>query len=79
MIRRRDNLKRLDAIKLQIIADISYDVRECEISQKQFASKTGLHQCEVSELLAGKTRRFTIDRLILVLIALGHKPAISVC
>lgn len=79
MIRNRANLKTLEAIKHQIINEIRYDVRELIISQKQLAAKTGLHQSEVSALLSGNTTTFTVDRLILVLIALGHKPVVSVC
>lgn len=67
----------IDAIKSEIVDEIRYDARE--LSQRQLVARTGLPQSDISYILAGKTGRFTIDRLLMVLIALGHRPRISVC
>lgn len=77
MIRTRQRIEVIDAIKLEIVDEIRYDARE--LSQRQLVAKTGLPQSDISYILSGKTERFTVDRLLMVLIALGHRPRISVC
>lgn len=80
MTRTRKRLAAVEAIKRQIISEVRYDLDIEPMSQRAFAKQVGLSQADVSLMLAGKhLERFTVDRLLMVLIALGHKPTISVC
>ena len=46
-------------------------------TQKQLGERVGMAQSEVSALLAGKISRFSLDRLLSVLVALGVGVRIS--
>lgn len=65
----------------QVLDQLRYDLRAEVIrqaggkSQRDLSEITGLWQPEVSGLLTGH-RRFSVDRLILVLAALGRRPVI---
>ena len=59
----------VDAIKI---------IREREgWTQKQLGERVGMAQSEVSALLAGKISRFSLDRLLSVLVAIGVGVRIS--
>jgi predicted XRE-type DNA-binding protein len=59
----------VDAIKV---------IREREgWTQKQLGERVGMAQSEVSALLAGKISRFSLDRLLSVLVAIGVGVRIS--
>lgn len=79
MIRTKERLQVIEEIKeikQTIATEIAREV--AGLSQKEVCHKTDLRQPEVSDLLSGKMKRFTIDRLLMVLIALGRRPTVMV-
>lgn len=84
MIRTRERLAKIDAIKKQIVEEVRWDLnwykeQGTPMTQTGLGKLVGLSQAEISDMLRGRTSRFTVDRLLMVLIALGHKPTVSVC
>lgn len=71
-----DESKRLDLIKLSIMAEIEYDRAFYGYTPGELATKIGLAQSDTSDLLNGKTKRFSVDRLLTVLMRLGHDPSV---
>ena len=66
-------------LKAGLAAEIAYDANFHGWTQREVGGRTGLTQNDVSLLLRGKRLdRFTIDRLLMVLIVLGHQPRILV-
>ncbi len=80
MIRDRKLIAKIADIKQEIVAEIRIDVEFYKWSQKEFCREIGLHQPEASELLNGqRLHRFSVDRLLMILIKLGHSPVVMVC
>ena len=80
MIRTRKNLAQIEVIKRNICKEIAYDFDFYSMTQEELAEMVGLHQSEISHILAKKRlEKFSVDRLIMVLIALGHNPTVNVC
>lgn len=63
----RESLK----IKSRMMIDIEQHIKNLGITQAQAAKKMGVTQPRVSDLVNGKTDRFTIDMLITMLARLG--------
>ncbi len=77
MVRTREMLARVDVIKRELCAEIAYDVDFYGWSQSVLAKKVGLSQSDCSDILrTRRLERFSVDRLIMVLIALGHSPKV---
>jgi predicted XRE-type DNA-binding protein len=77
MVRNRTRINYVAGIK-QTLAEAIQASCFC-FSQKEIAGMTGLNQGEVSQLRHSKgLERFTIDRLIMILDALGWAVSISV-
>ena len=80
MIRDRNLIARIADIKREIVAEIKIDVEFYEWSQQEFCRETGLHQPEASEILnCQRLERFSVDRLLMILMKLGHSPVVMVC
>lgn len=73
-------LERITEIKRDLARAITADrVFRPNLTQREFAKLTGLHQGDVSHLLAGQRLHcFSVDRLIMVLIRLGHDVTVQV-
>lgn len=79
MIRSRELLAHIDQIKREIISEILIEKEFSKLSQSQFAKKTGLSQPDASNLFAcRRLERFTLDRLVMILIKFGLKPSVYV-
>ena len=80
MIREQKLIDRIYYIKQEIVAEILIDVEFYGWSQQQFCREIGLHQPEGSEILNCKRlERFSVDRLLMILIKLGHTPTMMIC
>lgn len=80
MIRNRDLIARIAVIKREIVSEILIDVDFYGWSQQEFCREMSLHQPEASELLnCQRLERFSVDRLLMILIKLGHSPVVMVC
>lgn len=77
MIRKREYIEAIRNIKLDIISEIRLSAEK--LTQRELCKLTGLHQPEVSKMLSGNVEHFSIDRLLMVLLAMGHKPVVYVC
>ena len=79
MVRTKRRIELIAVIKADIAKDITYDVNFNGWTQNEVAALTGLSQGDVSLILGQKNlSKFTIDRLLMVLIIFGHKPTFSV-
>jgi predicted XRE-type DNA-binding protein len=77
MLERPDHIEHLRKIKLDLRAEVlaAFGSR----TTREVAAATGLHQSDISELRTDrKLNRFSVDRLLLILIALGCAPAFEV-
>lgn len=79
MIRTRDRISRIDEIKRQLAGEIAKERNIKKWTQMRMAAMTDMSQGEISEIERGCLRRFTIDRLCMILIVLGHRVHVSVC
>jgi predicted XRE-type DNA-binding protein len=59
-----DNASELDRAKYQLCQMIARYQREHDLLQKELAKKLGVDEARVSQILRGKIRSFTLDRLI---------------
>lgn len=77
MIHYKQNMQAVQRIRADVTDEI---VALCHgLSQRQIGEITGLTQAEISKLLNKQaTRHFSIDRLFLVLFALGARPTVEV-
>lgn len=77
MIERPDHIEHLRKIKLDLRAEVlaAFGAR----TVREIVAATGLHQSDISELRTdSKLNRFSVDRLLLILIALGRRPVFEV-
>lgn len=68
----------LEKKKRSLVAALQVDADEHGWTQKHVMEATGLHQSEVSELLNGKLRRFSLERLLSVMLDLGYDITIRI-
>ncbi len=59
-------------LKASLVSRIDDIVRQRDLTQAQAAALTGLAQPDVSRLLRGDFREFSVERLLRLLIALGR-------
>ena len=79
MIRTKRRIETIESIKASLCEEIAYDVAFNGWTQKEVAGLTGLNQGDISQILRGKDLgRYTVDRLLMILIIFGHKPQIGV-
>ena len=64
-------------LKAQIVTVIGNLIEEQGLTQTAAAKKMGLKQPDVSRLLDGRTDRFSLDRLMGLLVKLGQKVTIK--
>jgi predicted XRE-type DNA-binding protein len=64
-------------LKAQIITVIGNLIEEQGLTQTAAAKKMGLKQPDVSRLLDGRTDRFSLERLMGLLVMLGQKVTIE--
>lgn len=67
-----------DMLKVKLAALITRLIQRRDISQKEAAELLGIDQPKISKLLRGKLKDFSIDRLIMFVLSLGHDINISV-
>lgn len=77
MIERPQDVEQLRLLKLELRQEIIEAFSAFSI--RQVISMTGLHQSDISYLrIDNKLNRFSLDRLVLILIAMKRKPVITV-
>lgn len=77
MIERPQDIEMLREIKLELRQEILEAFSAQSI--RQITTTTGLHQNDISYLRTDtKLNRFSVDRLLLILIAMKRRPVITV-
>ena len=77
MLERPKDIEMLREIKLELRQEILEAFSAHSI--RQITTITGLHQSDISYLRAdNKLNRFSVDRLLLILIAMKRRPVITV-
>jgi predicted XRE-type DNA-binding protein len=77
MIERPEHIAQLRKIKLELRDEILVAFGSRPV--REIVTATGLHQSDISELRTdSKLNRFSVDRLLLILIALGLRPVFEV-
>lgn len=64
-------------LKSQIVSAVANLIREQGLTQTAAAQKMGLKQPDVSRLLDGRTDGFSLERLLGLLVMLGHRVTIE--
>jgi predicted XRE-type DNA-binding protein len=65
-------------LKAQIVSEISRLMKRKKLTQAKAATLTGVAQPDLSNLLRGKFRGFSIERLLLMLTAFGRDVEVVV-
>lgn len=65
-------------IRAQCVHEIGKAIRAKKLSQAAAAKKLGIHQPDLSRLLGGQLRRYSLGRLLQFLIALDQEVTITV-
>jgi len=65
-------------IKAQLVYKIDRILRSRRLKQSQAASVLGIKQPDVSKMLRGEFRQFSVERLLRFLVALGHDVQITI-
>jgi predicted XRE-type DNA-binding protein len=79
MIRTRGRISKVNDIKRQLMWKIRDERKKRRWNQIRMGCAVDLQQGDISAIECEDFCRFTIDRLCMVLIALGHDLAISIC
>jgi predicted XRE-type DNA-binding protein len=66
------------ALKAELVRQIAAVMKEQELTQTAAARRLGIDQPDVSKLLRGHFRQFSVERLIRFLVALGQDVKIVV-
>ena len=76
------DLRQPDAVghmlKAKLVAQVDRIVRERRLTQKQAAELLGLSQPDISRLLRGNFRQYSVDRLLRLLTLLGLDVDITI-
>lgn len=65
-------------LRSQLMIEVDKALMEKKLTQKAAAEALGISQPRVSDLLRGKTEKFTIDSLVNILTKLGHEVSLRV-
>lgn len=65
-------------IKAQLVYKIDRILKGLGLKQSQAASVLGIKQPDVSKMLRGEFRQFSVERLLRFLVALGHDVQITI-
>jgi len=65
-------------LRSQLMIEVDKALMEKKLTQKAAAEALGISQPRVSDLLRGKTEKFTIDSLVNILTKLGHEVSMRV-
>lgn len=76
MIRNNENLRAVEEIKREAAKEIR--ASWANMTQVKIARRTGLQQGEVSDIITGRLTRFSLARLVIILIIMERKPRIHV-
>jgi predicted XRE-type DNA-binding protein len=66
------------ALKAELVRQIAAVMKEQELTQAAAARRLGVEQPDVSKMLRGHFRQFSVERLMRFLVALGHDVEIVV-
>lgn len=66
------------ALKAELVRRIAGALKAQSLNQTTAAKKLGIGQPDVSKMLAGQFRQFSVERLMRFLVALGHDVKIVV-
>lgn len=65
-------------IKAQLVYRIDRILKSRRLTQSQAASILGIKQPDVSKMLSGEFRQFSVERLLGFLVSLGHDVKITI-
>jgi predicted XRE-type DNA-binding protein len=65
-------------VKAELVLIIRQLVNDAHLTQMQVAEKAGMSQPGVSRMLRGMAKDISVDRLLQVVVSLGHSVRISV-
>lgn len=65
-------------LKASLAAQVIRFIRETGLSQKEVAAQVGLKQPDVSDILRGRLKGISVERLLGVLNRLGHNVQVKV-
>lgn len=65
-------------LRAQCVSALNKAIRDKKLSQAAAAKKLGIHQPDLSRLLGGQLRRYSLGRLLQFLIALDQEVTITV-
>ncbi|MEE8321571.1 MAG: helix-turn-helix transcriptional regulator [Gammaproteobacteria bacterium] len=60
-------------IRSELMIQIKYYIKKHKLTQRQVAERLGIAQPDVSAINTGKVQKFTIDKLVSILVKLGHR------
>ena len=66
------------ALKAELVRQIAATMKDLELTQTAAAARLGVEQPDVSKMLKGHFRQFSVERLMRFLVALGHDVEIVV-
>ena len=66
------------ALKAELVHQIAAALKDEGLTQKEAAQRLGVAQPDVSRMLGGHFRQFSVERLMRFLVALGHSVEIVV-
>jgi predicted XRE-type DNA-binding protein len=66
------------ALKAELVRQIAAVMKDQELTQAAAARRLGVEQPDVSKMLKGHFRQFSVERLMRFLVALGHDVEIVV-
>ncbi len=66
------------ALKAELVRQIAAALKDRELTQKETAKRLGIAQPDVSRLLRGHFRQFSVERLMRFLVALGQDVEIVI-
>lgn len=76
MIRSNANIRAIEEMKKD--AALAIRLSWHGMTQLDISRITGLHQGEVSDIMVGRLLRFSLSKLIIILVVMGRKPTIRV-
>lgn len=65
-------------LKQEVQAEIVRDIRARGLTNARFRQNCGLCESDAALVIHGQLDRFSLQRLIAVLVSLGHEPRITV-
>jgi len=65
-------------IRSQLLSELAAIIAESGMTQTQASAMLGIQQSRISDIMRGKIQRFSVDALIKLLAAAGHRVNVQV-